>query len=116
MTHQGDQQVAPTGHNALCPYIGESMPFDSPSASSGQAGAGIPHDDFIVTTKNENSSAELSTEILPLHYVQGQNDIEPSAFYFQSNDVLGAGFKPAPTAEIGASAPIYQREPGFPLP
>jgi len=64
MTHQGDQQVAPTGHKALCPYIGEAMPFDSPSASSGQTGAGIPHDDFIVTTKNENSSAELSAEIL----------------------------------------------------
>ena len=28
MTHKGDQQVAPTGHKALCPYIGEAMPFD----------------------------------------------------------------------------------------
>jgi hypothetical protein len=46
----------------------------------------IRHDDFIVTTKNENSSAVLSTEILTLHSVQGQNDIERSAFHFQSND------------------------------
>ena len=40
----------------------------------------------ISTTKDENSSAGLNTEILPLHSVQGQNDIEPSAFYIRRDD------------------------------
>jgi hypothetical protein len=44
------------------------------------------------TTKDENSSARLNTEILPLHAVQGQNDIKSSAFYFQSNDIWGRGW------------------------
>jgi len=29
----------------------------------------------MLTTKDENSSARLCTEILPLRYTQGQNDI-----------------------------------------
>lgn len=41
----------------------------------------------MFTTKNENSSAGLNTEIRPLRSVQGQNDIKPSVFYFQSSDI-----------------------------
>jgi hypothetical protein len=43
----------------------------------GEAETEICHDDFSATAKNENSSAGLGTEILPLHSVRCQNDIEP---------------------------------------
>ena len=64
-----------------------------------QLGAGkFPQESAILpmlegfTTKNENSSAGLGTEILSLHAVQGQNDSESYASYFQSNDEVGASF------------------------
>ncbi len=41
---------------------------------------------FADDRRISDNGAELSTEILPLHYVQGQNDTILYAFYFQSND------------------------------
>jgi hypothetical protein len=56
----------------------------------------------MFTTKDGNSSARLNTEILPLHAVQGQNDIKSSAFYFQSNDRIGRVSNPPLRFLVGA--------------
>ncbi len=45
----------------------------------------------MLTTKNENSSAGLSTEILPLHSAQGQNDTISMHSIFKAMGIIRRG-------------------------
>ena len=64
MTHKGDQQVAPTGHNVLCPYIGEAMPFDSPSA---RLRTGIRANGLLPLTLISPARGERIQALIPLY-------------------------------------------------